>query len=82
MLVSNVKNDFEEFCNTTTAHGFSHLVVPSKTVRIAWIVIVVLATVSGALHLYTLVSEYLEYGYHESTVINTDISPIFPGVTI
>ena len=77
-----VKETFNDFCNTTTAHGFSNLVVRSKTARIAWIAILILATGFGALHLYSWVTQYLEYGYHESTVINNDVSPVFPDVTI
>ena len=82
MSKSQVKDDFNQFCQTTTAHGFNYLVAPSKTVRITWVIIVVMATCFGALHLYSLISQYLEYGYHESTVINTDVPPVFPDITI
>ncbi len=67
---------------TTTAHGFSYLGAPSKSVRICWIVILILAFLLGAFHLYSLVSEYLQYGYHESRVTNTKATPLFPDVTI
>ena len=79
---NKVEEDFNHFCSTTTAHGLNYLVAPSKTVRITWLVIVILATGCCAFHLYTLGKQYSLYGYYESTVINTDLSPVFPDVTI
>ncbi len=82
MSKSNFKENFEEFCTTTTAHGFSYLGAPSKNVKICWVVILSLAFVFGALHLYTLVSEYLHYEYHDSVIISTKTNLMFPDVTV
>ena len=74
--------DFDNFCVTTSAHGFSYLPTPSKPTKICWIIIIVLAFVFGVLHLYSLVSQYLQYEYHETIDINTETVPVFPDVTI
>ncbi len=76
------KENFKTFCSTTTAHGFSYLVAPSKNIRIIWLVIIIVATACCSYHLYTLGKQYFLYGYYESTVINTEISPMFPDITI
>ena len=77
-----LKDEFDAFCMKTTAHGFSYLGAPSKTVRICWFIILTFAFVVGSLHLYTLISEYLQYDYHDAVVTNTEITPMFPDVTI
>ena len=79
---SNLKETFNDFCTTTTAHGFSYLGTQSKNVKICWVVILSLAFVFGVLHSYTLVSQYLQYDYNESVVTNTKTSLMFPDVTI
>ena len=77
-----VASNFKQFCNSTTAHGFSHLEASSTHTRTCWIFILVLAFVAGALHLYTIINEYLEFNYHETTIISTDVYPLFPDITI
>ncbi len=74
--------DFKSFCSSTSAHGFPYLTNDSKHVKLCWSTILVLALVFGMIHLYTLISQYLKYEYHESIVINTNQVPIFPDVTI
>ena len=79
---SSPGEDFDKFCNTTSAHGFSYLATPTKTTKFCWIFIIILAFVFGVLHLYSLVSQYLQYEYHETIDINTETVPVFPDVTI
>ncbi len=73
---------FKKFCSSTTAHGFSYLDASSKHVRISWFVVLILAFMAGALHLYTIINEYLKYNYHETIITSTDVYPEFPDVTI
>ena len=50
--------------------------------RICWIVILILGFVAGALHLYEMVTEYLEYNYHEVVMTSAEMYPQFPDVTV
>ena len=81
-MKSKVTTDFEQFCSTTSAHGFSYLAKSSKTTKLAWLIILILAFVFGIFHLYILVSEYLKYDYHESILVNSAETPVFPDVTL
>ncbi len=74
--------EFEEFCSTTSAHGFHYLATPSRTKRTVWIIILVFALGFGMVHLYLLITEYLKYEYHDSIVINNIEQPVFPDLTI
>ncbi len=75
-------SEFEKFCITTSAHGFTYLTTSSKSVRFCWVMILILAFGFGVFHLFTLISEYLKYDYHESIVINSDSVPVFPDVSV
>ncbi len=59
-----------------------NLEAPSKNVRICWVLILILGFVAGALHLYEIVTEYLEYNYHETVMTSTEVYPRFPDVTV
>ena len=76
------ESKFKEFCSRTTAHGFSYLDVSSKSTRNCWLLIIIVAFTALAIHLYAIVSQYLEYHYHETTVTNTNVYPRFPDVTV
>ncbi len=78
----NIKEAFDEFCTTTGAHGFSYLGNQSNNVKICWVVILILAFVFGALHLYTIVSQYLQYEYNETVVTDSKTGLMFPDITI
>ncbi len=82
MEKSRLESEFEEFCATTSAHGFTYLAKSSRTVRLCWVLILFFAFSFGIFHLYILISEYLKYDYHESIVINSEETPEFPDVTI
>ncbi len=77
-----LESDFKKFCTTTSAHGFTYLTTSSRYVRFCWVSILFLAFAFGVFHLFTLISEYLKYDYHESIVINSEKVPIFPDVTV
>ncbi len=77
-----LEDEFNAFCLKTTAHGFSYLSEPSKSVRFCWFIILTFAFVLGSLHLYTLISEYLRFDYHDTVVTNTKATLIFPDVTV
>ena len=78
---SKVAEDFNEFCTTISAHGFSYLATSSRTKKFTWITILILAFVFGVFHLYFLVSQYLNYDYHESIFVDNTEIPVFPDVT-
>ncbi len=78
----SLTKEFEQFCTTTSAHGFHYLATSSRSKRAVWIVILVFALGFGVFHLYTLITEYLKYEYHDSIVINNKDQPVFPDVTI
>ncbi len=80
-LKSKVAGDFKEFCTTISAHGFSYLATSSRTTKFTWLIILLLAFVFGVFHLYFLVSQYLNYDYHESIFANNAETPVFPDVT-
>ncbi len=80
-LKSKVAEDFKEFCTTISAHGFSYLATSSRTKKIAWLTILVIAFVLGVTHLYFLISQYLNYDYHESMFVDNTETPVFPDVT-
>ena len=81
-MKSVVTADFERFCSTTSAHGFSYLATSSRTTKFTWLIILILAFVFGIFHLYFLVSEYLKYDYHESILVHSIETPVFPDVTL
>ncbi len=75
-------SSFKEFCLKTTAHGFSYLDTPSKSVRTCWLIIIVFALVAATIHLHAIIWEYLQYNYHENVETNANSCPVFPDVTI
>ena len=75
-------SSFTQFCSTTTAHGFNYLNAPSKQVKTCWLVILVFGFVAGAVHLYTIINQYLAYDSHETVTTSSDVYPEFPAVTI
>ncbi len=81
-MSKSFEKDFADFCSTTSAHGFNYLTTPSKTVKFSWVLILIFALSFGIFHLYTLISQYAKYEYHESIVINTEQIPVFPDVTV
>ena len=81
-MKTDISEDFKRFCKTTSAHGFSYLTVTSNTTKLCWLLVLLLAFSSGIIHLYYLVTEYLKYDYHEAIIINDEVSPIFPDVTV
>ena len=81
-IETNETVDFERFCATTSAHGFSYLTKSSRSTRITWLIILILAFVFGIFHLYVLVSEYLKYNYHESIFMDSSETPVFPDITL
>ncbi len=81
-MKSKGTTEFEQFCTTTSAHGLHYLATSSRTTKFTWLIIIILAFVFGIFHLYFLVSEYLKYDYHESILVNSVETPVFPDVTI
>ncbi len=79
---NNNASSFKEFCSKTTAHGFSYLDTPSKSVRTCWLVIILFAFAAGTVHLHAIICEYLQYNYHENVVTSATAYPVFPDVTI
>ena len=77
------KKSLEEFCETTSAHGFSQLrnANGQTTKFIFWHFIICVAFGFLTFHLYTLIDKYLAYNYDETTTLVFE-SPVFPDVTL
>ena len=72
----------KSFCEQTTAHGFSNFVREQLLiVRICWIVVLLAASFMICVHLYSVVSKYLEYQVQEVTMLSMKPPP-FPAVTV
>ena len=77
------KKSFKEFCESTSAHGFSQLRnANGQTGKyIFWHIIITIAFGFLTYHLYTLIDKYLEYNYDETTTLVFE-SPVYPDVTL
>ena len=82
MTREQVNNLLEDFCNTTTAHGFSHLVpCKNKIVTGLWALMIIGAFCGLAFHTESVLRLYLAYEVTESYSAKLD-SISFPYVTI
>ncbi len=70
----------KHFSNTTSMHGFSHLGETSHRCRVFWLCVIIVASVATALHLQSLLQQYLWYDSYES-VKNEQTSLEFPDIT-
>ncbi len=77
------RRSIEEFCETTSAHGFNQLknAYGQKLKLVFWHFIIILAFIFLTLHLSMLINKYLQYDYDETTILLTE-SPVFPDVTL
>ncbi len=73
----------QEFCEATSAHGFSHLRKANGQTEklIFWHLIICVAFGLLTFHLYTLIDKYLAYDYDETTTLVFE-SPVFPDITL
>ncbi len=72
MEADSVSRRGAEFCSSTSAHGFSHI-VSSKHLRhkVLWSSILLGVFGCTCYHLYSIVSAYLDYTYYTS-ISNAD----------
>ena len=78
-----IKKTFNRFCESTSAHGFSHLknINGGTNKLIFWHIVIVVAFVFLTFHLYTLIDKYFAYDYDETTTLVFE-SPVFPDITL
>ncbi len=79
----SIKISITEFCQTTSAHGFSQLKNTNGHAGkyLFWHIIITIAFGFLTFHLYTLIDKYLAYNYDETTTLVFE-SPVFPDVTL
>ncbi len=66
---STVVTTFSTFCGGTTAHGFSHLTTNTHIGRGFWMLILLCATIGVSIHLYAVITDYLEYKYTDAVKV-------------
>ena len=78
-----IRKSFTEFCELTSAHGFSQLKSTNgRTGKcMFWHIIIFIAFGFLTFHLYTLIDKYLAYNYDETTTLVFE-SPVFPDITL
>ncbi len=83
-LKTNLQNVSTDFCTNSTAHGVQHLSVKEKSFpkMFFWSLIFIATVMGSSMHLYFLVSSYLEYNYYESIMNNMEKALVFPHLTI
>ena len=83
-LKTNLQNVSTDFCTNSTAHGVQHLSVKEKSFpkMFFWSLIFIATVMGSGMHLYFLVSSYLEYNYYETITNDMEKALVFPSVTI
>ena len=72
----------QDFCENTTAHGFGSFAREEVTAgKTFWLVIILGAMVGSSVHLWSLVSSYLDYQTQEIVSVSHEPPP-FPDVTV
>ena len=78
-----LKDIFSQFADTTTAHGYTHVVNATHSYsKIFWIVVLIVCHVYVVINIVLLVTQYLEKPITTSVYFENELSPPFPVIVV
>ena len=81
--IRKLRDIFSQFADTTTAHGYTHIVnVSHNYLKIFWIVILIACHACVVLNIVLLVTQYLEKSVTTSVYFENELSPPFPVIVV
>lgn len=78
-----LRDIFSQFADTTTAHGYTHIVNATHGYsKIFWIVVLIVCHVYVVINIVLLVTQYLEKPVTTSVYFKNELSPPFPVIVV
>ena len=72
-MLTKAKELASEYCLSTSAHGVSHIVSSTHTIKkVGWILILSGVLVGCSYHISVLILSYLEYNYYTSITLDPE----------